>query len=76
MLDCLIVGGGTTVPGLYAAGDVTTGLDQISHAMGEAGVAATTIRNGLADRQLLRRWNGAPRAGPRLNTPGRRRHRR
>ncbi|WP_419825399.1 NAD(P)/FAD-dependent oxidoreductase [Sphingomonas sp.] len=39
----------TTVPGLYAAGDVTKGLDQISHAMGEAAVAATTIRNDLAD---------------------------
>ena len=38
----------TTVPGLYAAGDVVKGLDQISHAMGEGGVAATTIRNDLA----------------------------
>jgi thioredoxin reductase (NADPH) len=38
----------TTVPGLYAAGDVVLGLDQISHAMGEGGVAATTIRNDLA----------------------------
>ena len=39
----------TTIPGLYAAGDVAKGLDQISHAMGEAGVAATTIRNDLAE---------------------------
>jgi thioredoxin reductase (NADPH) len=39
----------TGVPGLYAAGDVVIGLDQISHAMGEAGVAATTMRNDLAD---------------------------
>lgn len=38
----------TSVEGLYAAGDVVLGLDQISHAMGEAGVAATTIRNDLA----------------------------
>ena len=45
----------TSVPGLYAAGDVVLGLDQISHAMGEGGVAATTIRNDLAkDRPLLR----------------------
>lgn len=45
----------TTVPGLYAAGDVVLGLDQISHAMGEAGVAATTIRNDLArQRPLIR----------------------
>ena len=45
----------TAVPGLYAAGDVVLGLDQISHAMGEGGVAATTIRNDLDERQPLRR---------------------
>ncbi|PZQ58615.1 MAG: thioredoxin reductase [Sphingomonas taxi] len=45
----------TSVPGLFAAGDVVKGLDQISHAMGEAGVAATTIRNLLAERRPLRR---------------------
>jgi thioredoxin reductase (NADPH) len=38
----------TSVTGIYAAGDVVIGLDQISHAMGEGGVAATTIRNDLA----------------------------
>lgn len=38
----------TDAKGLYAAGDVVFGLDQISHAMGEGGVAATTIRNDLA----------------------------
>ena len=38
----------TSVPRIYAAGDVVLGLDQISHAMGEGGVAATTIRNDLA----------------------------
>jgi thioredoxin reductase (NADPH) len=45
----------TTVPGLFAAGDVVIGLDQISHAMGQAGVAATTIRNHLARDRPLRR---------------------
>jgi len=45
----------TSIPGLYAAGDVVKGLDQISHAMGEAGVAATTIRNELAERTPIRR---------------------
>lgn len=45
----------TSVPGLFAAGDVVKGLDQISHAMGEAGVAATTIRNMLSERSPLRR---------------------
>jgi thioredoxin reductase (NADPH) len=45
----------TSVPGLYAAGDVVLGLDQISHAMGEAGVAATTIRNDLAAQAPLLR---------------------
>ena len=43
----------TSVPGLYAAGDVVKGLDQISHAMGEGGVAATTLRNDLAERRPL-----------------------
>ena len=45
----------TTVPGLYAAGDVVLGLDQISHAMGEGGVAATTLRNDLAEKRPLYR---------------------
>jgi thioredoxin reductase (NADPH) len=45
----------TSVPGLYAAGDVVIGLDQISHAMGEGGVASTTIRNDLAKLSPLRR---------------------
>ena len=45
----------TSIPGLYAAGDVVIGLDQISHAMGEGGVAATTIRNDLAKEELLLR---------------------
>ena len=45
----------TSIPGLFAAGDVVKGLDQISHAMGEAGVAATTIRNMLGDQRPIRR---------------------
>ncbi len=45
----------TSVPGLFAAGDVVVGLDQISHAMGQAGVAATAIRNYLAEQRPLRR---------------------
>lgn len=43
----------TTVPGLYAAGDVVIGLDQISHAIGQGGVAATTIRNDLENQRSL-----------------------
>ena len=43
----------TSLPGLYAAGDVVIGLDQISHAMGEGGVAAVTLRNDLAQNQPL-----------------------
>lgn len=52
---CLVVDSHqrTSVPGLYAAGDVTKGLDQISHAMGEAGVAATTIRNDISAKRPL-----------------------
>ena len=45
----------TLIPGFYAAGDVVNGLDQIAHAMGQAAVAATSIRNDLAARQPLRR---------------------
>jgi thioredoxin reductase (NADPH) len=46
---CLIVDdhARTSVEGLYAAGDVVLGLDQISGAMGQAALAATTIRNDL-----------------------------
>ena len=45
----------TNVPGLYAAGDVVLGLDQISNAMGQGGVASTSIRNDLAkERPILR----------------------
>ena len=44
----------TSVPGAYAAGDVVIGLDQISHAMGQGGVAATTIRNDLQEQRP--RW--------------------
>jgi thioredoxin reductase (NADPH) len=36
--------------GLYAAGDVVAGLDQISVAMGHAAIAATTLHNDLRDR--------------------------
>lgn len=45
----------TDVLGLYAAGDVVEGLDQISYAMGQAAVAATTIRNDLGALQALHR---------------------
>jgi thioredoxin reductase (NADPH) len=45
----------SSVPGLYAAGDIVLGLDQISHAMGEGGVAAVTIRNDLAKERQIKR---------------------
>jgi thioredoxin reductase (NADPH) len=37
----------TFLPGVYAAGDVVRGLDQISVAIGEAAIAATAIHNAL-----------------------------
>jgi thioredoxin reductase (NADPH) len=37
----------TSVPGLYAAGDVVRGLNQISTAEGEGAIAATHIHNVL-----------------------------
>ena len=45
----------TSAEGVYAAGDLVIGLDQISNAMGQGGVAATTIRNDLAREQPLLR---------------------
>jgi thioredoxin reductase (NADPH) len=55
--DCIVVDSHmrTSVPGLYAAGDVVIGLDQISHSMGQGGVAATTIRNDLAEKDPMLR---------------------
>ncbi|TCD05384.1 NAD(P)/FAD-dependent oxidoreductase [Erythrobacteraceae bacterium CFH 75059] len=43
----------TSVRNLFAAGDVVEGLDQISNAMGQAGVAATRIRNRLAEERAV-----------------------
>jgi thioredoxin reductase (NADPH) len=40
----------TSVPGLWAVGDVVKGLGQISVAMGQAAVAATDINNSLERR--------------------------
>jgi thioredoxin reductase (NADPH) len=50
----LVVGGHqeTSVPGLYAVGDVVRGLNQISTAEGEGAIAATDIHNGLPRRPL------------------------
>ena len=45
----------TSVEGVYAAGDLVIGLDQISSAMGQGGIAATTIRNDLAKEVPLLR---------------------
>lgn len=39
----------SSIPGLFAAGDVVSGLDQISVANGQAAVAATAIHNDLRD---------------------------
>ena len=39
----------TTVPGLFAAGDLVRGLNQISTAQGEAAIAATAIHNRLRE---------------------------
>jgi len=51
----------TSVQGLYAAGDVVIGLDQISHSMGQGGVAATTIRNDLCAKEP--RWRESMQEG-------------
>lgn len=43
----------TSIPGLYAAGDVAQGLNQINVAAGHAAVASTAIHNSI--RQKVRR---------------------
>lgn len=40
----------TTVPGLFAAGDVSSGLNQISVAVGDAAIAAAAIHQDLRSR--------------------------
>jgi thioredoxin reductase (NADPH) len=42
----------TTVDGLYAAGDVVHGLDQLAVSVGQAAIAATAIHNELRARGL------------------------
>ncbi len=37
----------TSIPGLYAAGDIVSGLNQIVVALGQAAVAATAVHNSL-----------------------------
>ena len=41
----------TTVAGLYAAGDLVRGLNQISTAQGEAAIAATAVHNQLRETE-------------------------
>lgn len=41
----------TSTPGLFAAGDVVEGLDQIAVATGQAARAATAIHNLLRERE-------------------------
>ena len=41
----------TSVPGLYAAGDVVRGLNQLTVAMAEAALAATHIHNSLREAE-------------------------
>lgn len=45
----------TNVEGLYAAGDVIKGLDQIASAIGHGSVAATAIRNYIATKRSMLR---------------------
>lgn len=50
----------TSVPGLYAAGDVVNGLNQISVAAGHAAIAATSIHNRLAKTSKRRPQKAPP----------------
>lgn len=44
----------TNLPGLYAAGDVLQGLDQIASACGQGAIAAVAIHNALRDEGAQR----------------------
>lgn len=48
------------VPGLYAAGDVVAGLDQISVATGHGAIAATKAHNWMREQELKSKDFGAP----------------
>ncbi|UGQ48665.1 NAD(P)/FAD-dependent oxidoreductase [Massilia endophytica] len=48
----------TSVPGLYAVGDVVLGLNQIAVATGHAAIAATAIHNALP-RRFFTAWASA-----------------
>lgn len=54
----------TSVPGLYAIGDVVAGLNQISVAVGQAAQAATAVHNGLEANPWLRPTEKAVRRQP------------
>ncbi|MCF7701948.1 NAD(P)/FAD-dependent oxidoreductase [Loktanella sp. M215] len=43
----------TSIDGVYAIGDITDGLDQIAHAMGQAAIAATAIHNDMSEKDQL-----------------------
>lgn len=47
--NCLLVDDHlqTSIPGLYAAGDIVSSLDQLTVAIGQAAIAATAIHNSL-----------------------------
>ena len=51
----------TSVPGLYAVGDVVTGLNQIAVAMAQGEIAATAVHNAArrAEGRSLRRAGGS-----------------
>jgi thioredoxin reductase (NADPH) len=57
----------TSVPGLYAAGDVVKGLTQIGVAMGQAAVAASAINSSL-ERRVRPSPSGAKRLSPQPGT--------
>lgn len=42
----------TSIEGLFAAGDIVRGLNQMNVAMGEAAIAATGIHNMLRGRSV------------------------
>ena len=51
----------TSVPGLWAAGDVVSSLNQVAVAWGQAAIAATDIHNDLRERDRMEAVGGSSR---------------
>lgn len=59
----------TSIPGLFAAGDIVVGLNQIAVAMGHGATAATAVHNGLRTRSAGTETAATGSSGVQLEDP-------